>query len=114
MPEASKGFSHRFIPYNGKIADITHADLNKHTLDLAAVLGETRKIIAVIVNAVLMVGAGNIYCYPNEGAFSLRFGDYQAYNQFVVIANGTQRLQYALDTINDDWDVYCFGYVVEA
>jgi hypothetical protein len=37
------------VPYNGKIVDITHPDTNKHTLDLAAALGETRKIIAVNV-----------------------------------------------------------------
>jgi hypothetical protein len=46
---------HRFIPYNGKIADIADADTNKHFLTLAnatgtgAIPGETRKIIMVIL-----------------------------------------------------------------
>jgi hypothetical protein len=107
-----------FVPLNAKIADITHADTLKHTLTLAngagtgAIAGETRKIIAVHLSAWRMGGTGFFETYPNEGAqFQTILWDtswgYQA------IANGTQRIQYNLSVANDDWDVYCFGYVVE-
>lgn len=101
-----------FIPYNGKIADITHADILRHTLDLQAALGDTREIIAVTVVALRQSGTGVFYVYPNEGADFL-----VAENQFrspcVIIADGTNRLQYSLSVANDDWDLYCMGYVVE-
>jgi len=102
-----------FVPYNDKIADITHADVNKHTLDLAAALTETRKIIAVIVNMQRITGTGTFLIYPNEGATATS-GYYGFQHQYtIVILDGTQRLQYALSVANDDWDLFCFGYVVE-
>lgn len=103
----------KFIPYNGKIADITHADTAKHTLDLEAALTETRKIIALTLSANRSAGAGDLRCYPNEGTidmplqYTTRFGT-------CIIADGTQRLEYALTVANDDFDLYCLGYVVEA
>lgn len=35
------------------------------------------------------------------------------HNAPCVIADGTQRLQYSLVVANDDYDLYCLGYVVE-
>ena len=102
-----------FVPYNGKIADITHADTNKHTLDLAAALTETRKIIAVLVCASRIAGTGDFFTYPNEGTFSAFTGADTRPN-CIVIADGTQRLQYSLGVASSDWDLYCKGYVVEA
>jgi len=102
-----------FVPYNGKIADITHADTNLHTLDLAAALTETRKIIAVIVMDQKITGTGVLNVYPNEGAQSSYLSGDTMLMGFVVIADGTQRLQYALSVANDDFDLYCLGYVVE-
>jgi len=102
-----------FVPYNGKIADITHADTNKHTLDLATALSETRKIIEVELATNRIAGTGTFYPYPNEGATrSEIISPYRG--DGVVIANATQRLQYSLSAANDDWDLYCLGYVVEA
>lgn len=102
----------RFIPYNGKIADITHADTNKHTLDLATALSETRTIIAVYLGVERMGGTGDFLWYPNEGSQGIR--DYsRPLCQCIVIAAGTQRVQYALLTANDDYDCYCWGYIVE-
>ena len=105
---------HKFIPYNGKIADITHADTNQHTLDLAAALVETRKIIAVLCGADRMAGTGAMLIYPNEGATSSTWMTSRMNPPLTVIKNGTQELQYSLTVANDDWDMYCFGYVVEA
>lgn len=102
-----------FVPYNAKIADISHADILKHTLDLSVALPETRKIIAVIVGAQRMAGTGNFYVYPNEGVTGMWCRHDQFY-PFTIISNGTQRLQYAQTVAGDDWDLYCVGYVVEA
>jgi len=110
---------HRFVPFNAKIADITHADTNLHLLTLAnaagtgAIAGETRKIIALILNAVRMAGTGNLKVYPNEGA-SARWTTSDYSTTDCVIANGTQRLQYNCSVAGDDYDLYCYGYVVEA
>lgn len=112
------GPRHLFIRYNAKIADITHADTALHTLTLAngagtgAIAGETRKIIAVLTVWPRIAGTGAVYLYPNEGASRI----YEANNvagPFCVIADNSQQLQYALSVANDDYDLYCMGYVVE-
>lgn len=104
-----------FVPYNGKIADITHADTLKHTLDLAAALSETRKIIAVQIRAERIAGTGIFAVYPNEGVLGLDLYSAGGWtSQVVTIKDGTQRLQYNQFTAGDDWDLYCYGYVVEA
>lgn len=102
----------RFVPYNGKIADITEADTNKHTLDLATALSESRKIISVQVACLRMSGTGELWLYPNEGSnyYRLSAGIYTP--PFCYIKDGTQRLQYKQSVANDDFDLYCFGYVV--
>jgi hypothetical protein len=110
-----------FIPYNGKIADITEADTSKHYLTLAndagtgAIAGETRKIIAICLAASRISGTGDFYVYPNEGTRYLDIGTSAVtYGRgFIVIADGTQRLQYSQSVANDDWDLYCLGYIVE-
>ncbi len=118
-PRYKKGPLPIFVPYNGKIADITHADTLKHTVTLAnaagtgAIAGETRKIIAVHVWASRIAGTGNFYSYANEGATASN-SNVDTRGFFCTIANATQRFQYALSVANDDFDLYCLGYVVEA
>jgi len=103
----------KFVPYNGKIADITDADTNKHTIDLETALSETRKIIALIITADRVAGTGELGIYANEGSrrINLQIGSRWG---MVTIADGTQRLQYDQGVANDDYDLYCLGYVVEA
>jgi hypothetical protein len=109
-----------FVAYNGKIADITHADTNQHTLELAnpagtgAIAGETRKIVMVHVIPARIAGTGSFYVYPNEGAQFVDLGNWFYSRGITIIANDSQRLQYSLSVANDDFDLYCFGYVVEA
>jgi len=102
----------KFVPYNAKIADITHADTNKHTLALDTALSETRTIIAIIVSCERIGGAGSLQYYSNEGTTAVKGADLWS-QATICMAAGTNRLQYALDTANDDFDLYCFGYVVE-
>jgi gamma-glutamyltranspeptidase len=108
-----------FVPYNGKIADITHADTNKHYLTLAnasgtgAIAGETRKIVAVKLYLDRTTGTGYMHVYPNEGnTIEFIYSWEQSYG-FIVIKDGTQRLQYSQTVANDDLDLYCLGYIVE-
>lgn len=111
-----------FVPFNGKIADITEADTNTHLLTLAnaggtgAIAGETRKVIMVICGFQRIAGTGGFRLYPNEGANTVTFSPIigTSLTLSVVIADGTQRVQYSQTVANDDWDLYCFGYVVEA
>jgi len=104
----------KFVAYNGKIADITHADTNKHFLDLEAALPETRKIIGILIAWQQMAGSGWLNFYPNEGTQGVGGTATWLRPMLVIIADGTQRVQYALSAANDDYDFYCFGYVVEA
>lgn len=108
-----------FVPYNAKIADITHADTDPHLLTLAnnagtgAIAGETRKIIAVILSVYRVAGAGNLGFHPNEGALTVTTTNSSA-SHIVVILAASQRLQYELSVAGNDFDLYCYGYVVEA
>jgi len=104
---------HRFIPYNGKIADISEADTEKHFLDLETALGETRKIVMVGIICDRISGTGVMKCFPNEGTY-FTYQYKMTDLRYIVIKEGTQRLQYAQTVANDDFDVYCLGYVVEA
>ena len=100
------------VPYNADIVHITHADTNKHTLNLATLLPETRKIIAVNVAVDTVSGSGNFYVYPNEGDNAVNLLNIPRANGFIVIKDGTNRLQYSLGAINDSVYFYCYGYVV--
>jgi hypothetical protein len=101
-----------FVPYNGKIADITHADTNKHTVDLATPLGETRTIIGGCFGGLRVSGTGALTIFPNEGITNAAWEFYTTTARLHLISAGTQRLQYALTVANDDFDLYCFGYIV--
>ena len=114
LPEKTK--AHIFIPYNNKIADITHADTDRHTVDLAAALSESRKIIALCIGNARVTGTGQMYYWPNEGAENIGNQASADFDRplFIIIKDGTQRLQYSQSVANDDWDIQCYGYVVEA
>ena len=124
MPEGGFSFSHKkgqtFVPYNGKIADITHADTNQHTLALAntggtgAIAGETRKIIAAMFRGIRIAGSGVMYGYPNSDLVDFVAMSPSASCPIIIIADGSQTLTYSLTVANDDFDLYCMGYVVEA
>ena len=100
-----------FVPYNGKIADITHADTDKHTLALATPLSETRTIISISFRPERISGTGSFFVYPNEGAKGQGFAP-NTWAADIVIASASQRLQYSLAVANDDWDIFCLGYCV--
>lgn len=97
-----------FTPYNGKIADITHADTNKHEITLAA-LGLPDNAKVLILGFTRISGTGSLQFYPNEGAQLVKTAGTSAhFSTCVAIIN--ERLQYDLQVANDDFDLYCFGY----
>lgn len=100
-----------YVPYNAKIADINEVDTNLHTLDLATALSESRNITAVIISHTRIAGTGNLQVYPNEGSRYLNV-DWASAGTTVVLAAGTNRLQYKQSVANDDFDLYCLGYIV--
>ena len=102
------------VPISAKIADISESDTLKHFLDLEAALGETRKIVKVQLRAQRVTGTGAFASYPNEGTYSLTLGHTYAYAYYVTIKEGSQRLQYAQNVADDDWDIICLSYTVEA
>lgn len=106
-----------FVPYSGKIADINESDTSTHTLDLETALIETRTIVGISIKAVRIAGTGSFYTYPNEGVLAIRPGYVDAGSWlttiFIIIKADSQRLQYAQSVANDDWDLYCLGYVVK-
>ena len=114
MPLEGSGKKQFFIPYNDKIADITHADTLTHTLDLATALSETRKIISVGVTSLRVTGTGAIRVWPNEGVYGSDLNLSRQYPTQIIIKDGTNRLKYNLSVADDDFELYCFGYVVEA
>lgn len=97
-----------FTPYNGKIADITEADTNKHTFDISAYV--PANCLAIIIACVRMAGTGSLFFYPNEETnYVLGNGRTQQFTIAII----TQRLQYSLNVANDDFDLYMFGYFTE-
>lgn len=100
------------VPINAKIVDITHADTLKHFLDLETPLSESRRIIQLIIMVQRVAGSGAFIVYPGEGTLGYWLPD-GATSTPIMIADGTQRLQYALEVANDDWDIFSFGYMVE-
>ena len=89
---------------NEKIADITHADTNKHTITLAA-LGLPDNAIGLLLTANRVSGTGSLRVYPIEGTLGVALTG--EISNIVVINN---RLQYDLTVANDDFDLYCIGY----
>lgn len=100
----------RFIGTNEKIADITEADINKHTVDISAYV--PANCVAIVISARRVSGTGNILFFPNEGAQAITDAT-PGYLTTDVIAIVSQRLQYNLSVANDDFDLYMFGYFTE-
>lgn len=101
-----------FVPMSAKIADINETDTDYHTLDLQTALSETRTIVSIVASASRIGGSGNIGFYANSGTTAVYWSAYLQPACVVSIADN--ELKYSLQTANDDFDVYCFGYTVIA
>lgn len=100
-----------FTGLNEKVADITHADTAKHTIDCVD-LGLPANCVLLLLFARRIVGTGSLDAYPIEGTTGIRIGtgaNHYGVDMVVPIVNG--RLQYSLTVANDDFDLYCIGYL---
>ena len=97
-------------PFNAQIADITHGDLLRHELTLAA-MGLPTNIRVLYLYAARVAGAGVLRFYPNEGVQFHVVTTTGTNIPTIALAIINQRIQYALTVINDDFDVFCMGYI---
>ena len=98
------------VPYNAKIADITHGDVNFHTFDLTSV-GIPSNAVMVILNITRMGGAQAIDPYPYSGTQVMKQAVANRQDILLPIVNG--EFKYKLQLANDDFDVFCFGYFLQ-
>ena len=102
-----------YVGYNGKIASFQRNDTNLFYLNLTEALNEKRTIVAINVRGVRRSGTGILYTYPNEGDYPLAIG-HSSFSSWIIIKYGTNRLPLRQSVANDSWEIYCYGYVVEA
>lgn len=104
----SSVFKNQFVPHNGKIADITHTDINHHTITMAS-MGLPPNVALIILQASRISGSGTLDIYPARGTTAYRFtGSILIEMASIAITDGL--IEYNLNTANDDWDIYCLGY----
>jgi parallel beta-helix repeat protein len=99
------------VPYNAKIADISAGNTSTLTLNLATALNENRTIVSIVVLPLRQSGTDVFNLYPNEGTTSTQHGIGRV-PSVIILATGTNRLQYSQGTGTDDFDIYCLGYTV--
>ena len=95
------------MPFNDQIADITHADTNKHEITLAA-MGLPNNVVKLHLGVTRISGTGVMQFYPGEGTRGVSVATGIAGHVAVIIVN--ERLQYKLSVANDDFDLFCLGY----
>jgi len=113
MKKSRYQLRHLFIPYDAKIADINESDTNEHSLNLATALSETRTIVAVFLSWSRLAGTGLLGVYSKTSA--ARYSGYISTSEetTTVVLDDSPNLYYKQSVANDDFDVFCTGYVVE-
>jgi len=96
-----------FVPMSAKVADLTHADTNKHQISLAS-MGLPHTAVCLLLGGEKIAGAGNLRAYPAEGAVYIQISALQTEMHAIGIIN--EQLEYSLSNAGDDFDLYCFGY----
>lgn len=97
-----------FIGSNIKIADVTAADTNKHTVDISAFVPSN--CVAINIKRPRQVGGNTVRFFPNEGA---EYIDMVSNHETFVLAIINQRIQFQLFVKSEDFDIYMFGYWVQ-
>lgn len=100
------------INYNGKIADITHADTSKHTINLTVVLSESRKIMWIELACTRNSGTGYMWSYPNNGSQYRNISSATSSGVTYICGTTINSFIYSLTVSGDDFDLFCFGYAV--
>jgi len=103
----------KFIPYDQKIADIQENDTTDHYIDLTAVFPGV-EIVAIHICAIRSSGTGYLKVWPAELSNNSIFLLKETANTnaaWVILADGLNRIMWRNSVANDDWDIYCFGYL---
>jgi len=96
----------RIVPAVGKIADITHADTNEHSMSLPAVYPANTR--AIYIRCARIAGTGEFQVHSVSGDAGIT----QVTGRDVWWIRAADGLfYYALSVANDDWDIYADGYI---
>lgn len=106
MPVARAGPAGPF-PAFGKIYDITHADLNEHSVALPA--GYPANTRALNIYAVRIAGTGVFRTLSVTGDLVGRSIITSTGGFWIRSVSGL--FLYRLTAINDNWDIFCAGYI---
>ena len=89
-----------------KIADITHADTDEHTITPTA-LGLPENVVAIYCDFYRDSGSGSFAILTTTGGqqYSVSSG-----TDSMWWKDDTGVFRYKLSAANDDWDIFCFGY----
>lgn len=89
-----------------KIADITHADTNEHTISLSS-LGLPDNVIAILCYFVRFGGTGTFNCRTEPSGALYVVSHLQT---ALWMVGNTGELIYRLSVAGDDWDIQGFAY----
>jgi len=115
MAHLSSGL-HQYLRGNNQRAMIglTHGDVNKHSV-ICAQLGIPDNSIAVLIGQIRTAGAGVLAYYPENSVFGILGASAPSSDELdcILVPLYENRLYYRLSVIDDVWDLYVFGYIVE-
>jgi len=96
------------FPASGKIYDITHADINEHSVALPA--GYPANTRAIWVRGLRIAGTGwmVLYSVPATSANTTTLESGRCELWFRCTDN---LFHYNISTVNDDWDIHALGYI---
>jgi hypothetical protein len=98
----------RIVPASGKIMDITHADTNEHAIALPA--GFPANTRALLIMPSRQAGTSNfrILSVTGDTVGAILLSNQQC---AVWVRSASGDFLYRLMAANDDWDIYCVGYL---
>jgi len=97
------------VPY--KVADLTAADTDPHTLDLSDILPKETK--AILIRAEATVGTGQFRVYPMSGPTHWIAAGSTAQKCTVLVPIKNRELLWKLQTANDEKALIIYGYFVQ-
>jgi len=108
----------RIPPASGKIADITHADTNEHSLTLAQLnavyppgnLPENTRVIYVGGTRIAGAGTLNLHSVSGQKGVTIVTGTAAYFYAVLWYRAADGRFYYSQTVANDDWDVYILGF----
>lgn len=101
----------QLIPMWDKIADITEANTTLKYLNFVD-MGLPANTIAIIMTCQRISGTGFLNVYCDGGTRELQMGIDKKLDQLIYTST-LQALKYNLTVANDDFELYCQGYMTQ-